>query len=233
MLYLNISSVGPRFTWRGNRGGDEGLVRLDLFLASNEWLELFPMSKALNLKPSKSDHLPILIEVREKRPKKKNKKKKKKRLCFHELWLRDEDCKKIVEVNWSISPDQDLDPFSKICCKINKTREALMVWSKAHLAHFFDTSYSTAPIENRVRLEEKLNALLYQEQDFWKQRAKVFWLTDGDLNTSFFHRQASNRRRKNLIKGLHNENGVWCTEDEDMEKIILQYYEIIHVLTAN
>lgn len=58
-----------------------------------------------------------------------------------------------------------------------------MVWSKARfghlrgeiedtraqLAHFFDTSYSTAPIENRVRLEEKLNALLHQEQDFWKQ----------------------------------------------------------------
>lgn len=30
-----------------------------------------------------------------------------------------------------------------------------------------------------------------------------------------------------MIKGLHNENGVWCTEDEDMEKIILQYYETL------
>lgn len=89
---LNISSVGPRFTWRGNRGGDEVLVRLDRFLASNEWLELFPMSRALNLKPSKSDHLPILIEVREKRPRKK---KKNKRFRFEELWLRDEDCKRL------------------------------------------------------------------------------------------------------------------------------------------
>lgn len=56
------------------------------------------------------------------------------------------------------------------------------------------------------------------------QRSKVFWLTEGDLNTKFFHQQASNRRKKNLLKGLFNDAGVWCTKDDEMEGIVLDYF---------
>lgn len=96
---------------------------------------------------------------------------------------------------------------------------------RGKLAYFFDTSFSVAPSEDRLCLESKLNELLHQEQIFWKQRAKIFWLTDGDMNTKFFHQQACNRKRRNQIKGLNNDDGVWCTEDDDLERIILQYYE--------
>lgn len=93
--------------------------------------------------------------------------------------------------------------------------------TRAQLAHFFYSSCSMAPIETRDFLESKLNDLLHKEHIFWKQRSKIFWLTDGDLNTKFFHQQPSNRRRKNVLKGLINDDGEWCTNDEDMEKIIL------------
>jgi endonuclease/exonuclease/phosphatase family metal-dependent hydrolase len=71
----SIHSLGPQFTWRGIRHGDEILVRLDRFLSSSSWSDCFPASKAVNLKPSCSDHLPILIEIREFNPRKKRKKK--------------------------------------------------------------------------------------------------------------------------------------------------------------
>lgn len=77
---------------------------------------------------------------------------------------------------------------------------------------------------DRLALETKLNLLLHQEQAFWKQRAKVFWLTDGDLNTKFFHISASNRKNKNLLRGLFDETGKWCTSDDDLEGIALRYY---------
>lgn len=129
-----------------------------------------------------------------------------------------------------------MDPLSKICSKINGTRNALLEWSKilfghlkveietirAQLAHFFDTSFSAIPTEDRLFLESKLNDLLHQENAFWKQRAKFFWLTDGDLNTNFFHKQVSNRRRKKMIKGLYDEDGLWCTDEDDLENIVLQ-----------
>lgn len=40
----------------------------------------------------------------------------------------------------------------------------------------------------------------------------------------FFHQQASNQRQENLIKGLFNDEGLWCTSDAEMEGIVLDYF---------
>lgn len=130
------------------------------------------------------------------------------------------------------------DPVSIISGKIANTRAVLLEWSKkrfgkireeiekvrGQLAFSFDVHGRDSISTDRVTLETILNDLLRQEQVFWKQRAKNFWLSDGDMNTKFFHQCASNRRKKNLIKGLFNENGVWCTTDEELEDIVLRYY---------
>lgn len=235
----NIHSVGPRFTWHGIRGGQEIMVRLDRFMASEGWWKLFPASRALNLKPSKSDHLPILLEVREfAHRKKKKKKKKRKRFRFEDSWLLNDDCKKFIDLGWNMAVSGS-DPVSKIRSKISNTRETLMKWSKslfgkikedieqtrASLAQFYNYSPSNPSLVSRVELEDKLNDFLQQEHAFWKQRAKVFWLTDGDLNTKIFHQSACNRRKRNLIVGLHNADGDWCTSDEDLEMTVIEYFE--------
>lgn len=49
--------------------------------------------------------------------------------------------------------------------------------------------------------------LLEKKEIFWRQRAKQFWLRDGDKNTRFFHRYASVRKAHNKIKRLKDENG--------------------------
>ncbi|XP_062021093.1 uncharacterized protein LOC133737577 [Rosa rugosa] len=173
-------------------------------------------------------------EIMQKR--KKRKKRRTRRFRFEELWLRDVECARIVEEGWDRGIGSD--PFTKVCSKIDCTRRALMEWSqlkfgelkrriedvRGRLAVFFDSAVYE-PLDNvRVELESELNDLLEREQVFWKQRAKVFWLTDGDINTKFFHQRASNRRRKNLIRGLFDEDNKWCTEDEDIENIVLSYF---------
>lgn len=201
-------------------------------MASSMWSDWFPMSRALNLKPSRSDHLPILMEVRESRPKKK---KKKKRFRFEDCWILNEECREVVERGWEC--DAGGDPFSIINRKIANTRVALLNWSKscfgnikeeieltrAQLAMYFDSSVSAPSSTERVALQAKLNSLIQQEHTFWKQRAKVFWLSDGDLNTKFFHHSANSRRKKNLLKGLFSDEGMWCSADEDLETIVLKY----------
>jgi hypothetical protein len=91
----SLQAEGPKFTWSGNRCGHDVMVRLDRFFANSDWTDLFLASHASNLKPSKSDHLPILIEVREFSPKKK---RKKRRFRFEEEWLQDDDCLRIVHL---------------------------------------------------------------------------------------------------------------------------------------
>lgn len=93
----NIAPHGPKFTSRGIRNHDEIRVRLDRFLASSSWMDLFPISKVVNLNPSKSDHFPILIEVRTPLPKKK---RRRRRFRFKECWIQEEECKKLIEEVW-------------------------------------------------------------------------------------------------------------------------------------
>ena len=49
-------------------------------------------------------------------------------------------------------------------------------------------------------------------------------MQSGDRNTRFFHEKASARYKKNLIKGLMDENSNWLEGDEHVERMMLQYY---------
>ncbi|XP_024177965.2 uncharacterized protein LOC112183883 [Rosa chinensis] len=73
-------------------------------------------------------------------------------------------------------------------------------------------------------LTAKLEGLLAEEDVYWKQRSKVTWLADGDRNTKFFHRKASNRRAKNRLTGLFDYNGVWHDTSQGMEDVVLHYF---------
>lgn len=56
-------------------------------------------------------------------------------------------------------------------------------------------------------LEKKIDALLLDEEIYWKQRSRADWLREGDKNTKFFHAKASSRKRKNKIWGIVDEDG--------------------------
>lgn len=59
-------------------------------------------------------------------------------------------------------------------------------------------------VQDYLDEKEKLNALLLQEEIYRKQRAKLFWLAEGDENTRFFHAYASARKKTNKISYLIN-----------------------------
>ncbi|KAE8655191.1 hypothetical protein F3Y22_tig00117034pilonHSYRG01176 [Hibiscus syriacus] len=69
-----------------------------------------------------------------------------------------------------------------------------------------------------------LNAELDKEELYWEQRARANWLKNGDRNTSFFHRFASKRRRKNRIQNLVTEDGVQHEDDAEIRNIAMDYF---------
>ncbi|XP_024155814.1 uncharacterized protein LOC112163789 [Rosa chinensis] len=213
----DVKFVEPKFTWHGIRSGHLIKIRLDRFMACQRWKDFFGASRVVHLNPSTSDYLPILLEIREIRQRQR---KRKKRFRFEEFWLKEEECKKVVESGWEKAVGSY--PFLKICNKIDLTRKALEKWSsnqfgslkrniedtRAKLAVFYDSTQFTPPIELKFELEAKLNNLLQQELLFWRERAKVFWLQDDDANAKFFHQRASNRKKKNCLHGLFDDYGA-------------------------
>nr|XP_023887038.1 uncharacterized protein LOC111999151 [Quercus suber] len=75
------------------------------------------------------------------------------------------------------------------------------------------------------RLEQEINLLLDHEAQMWSQRSKIQWLRDGDRNTWYFHSKASERRRRNYIKGLYNREGRWCTDQSSMVDTVVDFYQ--------
>ena len=54
-------------------------------------------------------------------------------------------------------------------------------------------------------LKMEVNDLLEKEEVYWKQRARVAWLKEGDRNTKFFHSKATQRQKKNSL--MHGADG--------------------------
>jgi hypothetical protein len=73
----------------------------------------------------------------------------------------------------------------------------------------------------------RLSSLLTQDDLFWRQRAKIFWYKDGDLNTKFFHAAATTRRKMNRIDFLTDDNGVEHRSQEDMTVIVRDYFSTL------
>ncbi|MCI04113.1 hypothetical protein A2U01_0025157, partial [Trifolium medium] len=81
---------------------------------------------------------------------------------------------------------------------------------------------------NQGRFEEvnrRISILLAQEEAFWKQRATVYWLRDGDTNSRFFHATASARKKRNEITKLKNEEGNTMDSQHELCDIAMSYFK--------
>ena len=58
----------------------------------------------------------------------------------------------------------------------------------------------------------------------WRQRARTQWLAKGDKNTKYFHAVATQRKRRNFIKGIRDDEGVWQAEDEVVSSVFVDFY---------
>jgi hypothetical protein len=54
-------------------------------------------------------------------------------------------------------------------------------------------------------LQQELTLILKQEEAVWFQKSRSQWIKDGDRNTRYYHVKTINRRRRNKIMMLKNE----------------------------
>ena len=58
----------------------------------------------------------------------------------------------------------------------------------------------------------------------WRQRSRTLYLKDRDWTTRFFHYRATQRKRRNHIARIQNQVDDWCTEQNQISDIFLDYY---------
>ena len=123
--------------------------------------------------------------------------------------------------------------------KIKATRVALLKWQKvvfqgkreeindirSKLGFIPAQPLSEVSLAERSHLMKRLDALLGQEETYWRQRSQSFLLWQGDMNTRFFHQRAKNSKANNFIIRLIDKNGSWQSDDRGIETSVLSYFE--------
>ena len=75
------------------------------------------------------------------------------------------------------------------------------------------------------RARAELDRLLDQEEVYWKQQAKDFWLKEGDSNTCYFHSLASSKQKHNQIRKLNDADDNEVSDKEGLRNLAKTYFE--------
>ena len=119
--------------------------------------------------------------------------------------------------------------------------QELKVWNKTTFGNVnHKIKRATKEIESLVKSQpsktimtalknckRNLNELLQRQEIMWRQRSRVEWLKERDLNTSFFHGRATTRKKKIHISRIKKENGQWTYRDKNIEEVARDYFHTL------
>jgi hypothetical protein len=235
---VDMGFIGVPFTW-DNYQDDQANVqaRLDRALANPKWLESFPSSTVTHGISSYSDHIPLVVQIVEPGVGRRRRRRPRR---FEEKWSSHPECENVIRAAWD-SGTLSGSPMFILCEKIKACRTALWQWSRRTFGGDQDmiqarmTQLETITNQNNggqysqliSSLRAEINALLCRDEQYWRQRSRMVWLAAGDKNTRFFHQFATQRHRTNTISGLFDENGRWCSTEEEITGIASHYFENI------
>lgn len=80
-------------------------------------------------------------------------------------------------------------------------------------------------VKERRKLVREISDLVQKEKVYWRQRSRAIWLFSGDRNSKFFHRIASQRRKKNSISYLMAKDGTRQVGDVAVGKVANDYFQ--------
>lgn len=187
---------------------------------------LFPSISLRHLPHSYSDHCPLLLQLKQELG------RKVRHFRFETWWTLEDSFEAEVRQLWgsSVGPiDSKLNALQLgLCCwekrikqanrgikeMLTKKLKALMVADR-NKENFSDL------IETKLHLKMEVD----KDELYWEQRARINWLRGGDKNTSFFHKQASQRRRVNTMNFLEYGDGRSTRDIDEMVDIAKGFFK--------
>lgn len=109
--------------------------------------------------------------------------------------------------------------YSQIQEKVSETHSLLQ---HVQVQALQDPSPTNFQVERD--LHQKWNFLREIEELYFRQKSRINWLREGNLNTTFFHRIYQVRSSYNAIRAFLNAAGVWITDPEEMSNLVVSHF---------
>ncbi|XP_074335942.1 uncharacterized protein LOC141673107 [Apium graveolens] len=227
---MELDLKGGNYTWEKSRGTQNWVrERLDRAFATEAWWHMFPLCNLTVHNTICSDHEPILLELIS-----TSHSKQQFRFRFENTWLKEDSFTVDVTNFWKSLKPTHLMP------KLISVSSFMAKWGRNFFHKFRDkvkhkkeevNLYADCEDEEGVRkffeATNQLNDLLSHEEVYWKQRAKAFWLEEGDSNSKFFHAFANARKKVNQVTRLKNNDGEVIVQHEEMCNVVKEYFKAV------
>ncbi|KAL3529794.1 hypothetical protein ACH5RR_009116 [Cinchona calisaya] len=63
------------------------------------------------------------------------------------------------------------------------------------------------------------------EEQFYKNKSRIKWIQEADMNAKFFHRQMTQHQARNRILSIQNSKGIRITDYEAAKTEVVNFYE--------
>ena len=232
--FEDLGFNGPPFTWCNNRLGTHTVwERLDRVLATTSWISLFPLVQVYHLHSASLDYSPICIQTS---PPPISRPRVTRIFKFEEMWLSHPGCKETINSAWQTQKHGTA--MFQVQDKLRQCRSRLRQWSRDSFGNVTrelkaktqmlreaeSDSMKGKGHEKAHALKREVNTLLTREECMWRQRSRKKWLKWGDKNTSFFHHSATQRRRRNLITEIEDNQGHRFNNEDDIARTFEDHF---------
>ncbi|KAL0378315.1 UNVERIFIED_CONTAM: hypothetical protein Sradi_3137000 [Sesamum radiatum] len=235
---IDLGFQGTIFTWSNHREFPNTVrARLDRAVSDSRWAHLFPTATVSHEEVGCSDHAAVWIHLR---PDSDHHCSRKQRwFRFEAAWLSHNSCGEVVRNAWTRATDSN--PQLGVAKRIRTLQADFIRWDYDHFgnirhqikshsdrlcAHREQSVTATTQVEIEG-LKLNIEELVSKEEILWRQRAKAFWLTEGDRNTRFFRAKAFEQKAAKNINKLCDEDGREVSGSEDIQRLILRYFSSI------
>ncbi|XP_058111992.1 uncharacterized protein LOC131255311 [Magnolia sinica] len=163
------------------------------------------------------------------------------------MWVLHESFQQVVQVAWGSAESNH--PIFNVLLKLKNVKRALRSWNKETFGNIFEQVKQvehSADIESKLQVTDisvDLDSNLYNqfsvatnnlrklklimEEIYWKQKARISWLEEGDRNTRFFHASAIERQRKAAIKSIELDSGHRLEEISEIKEVASEFFQVV------
>lgn len=204
---------GPSHTWKNNQPEGPIAKKLDRLLVNSKAIASYPHAIATFLPPTISDHTPCLLDLAYQLPSAGTQPFKfQNYLIKHpnfsglilDAWTRaGSNCSSLADLCWKlklIKTDLKLlnrDNYSKIQERVSDTYRLLQLAQVQSLQ-----SPSSQTFQDERDIHQRWTFLRQIEECYFRQKSRINWLREGDLNTTYFHRICQVRASYNMLSAL-------------------------------
>ncbi|KAF9663126.1 hypothetical protein SADUNF_Sadunf17G0006000 [Salix dunnii] len=225
-----IPYSGLRLSWHNGQSGSGSIMKkLDWIFGNLPLMIKWPETKAKFLPRGASDHSAMVLSLGAKKPRAKPSFK------FLNQWSKHDDFLPIQRIVGN--------PIFQLTTKLNILKNRLRIKHKQTTSHISHKVFKAKEAWERAQMEldrdpqrddlkimerqlaNQFMVLSMEEEAMFKQRARVQWLKLGDKNTKFFHRTLIHRRAQNSINSMQRDNGMICTDMDEMGSMAVNYYK--------